>query len=178
VFIKIPQRFSRDELTHFKEGKHEEGVRAIDEISATVSHEIGHVLRSEPGAGHAKGTFNESKQSFPPRLMDLESVRGAWQLEKGAAVPRFAHERNDFIEKEQIDELGGWPYVWKALVLPNFGDDKVIRSVEVTPDGGMIVYYNFENLGYAEDEKTNMIEFLKGIEMSKANNKWKRKKKN
>jgi hypothetical protein len=174
VFVKIPQLFSRDELSHFREGKRDEALLAIDEISATTSHEIGHVLASEPDAGHATGTFNKSRQSFPPRLMDALSVSNPWQIDKGIVVPRFANDKN-YIEKSEIDELGGWPYVWNALVVPNVGDDKIIRRAEVTADGGMLVQYNFKNLGYADDEKINMIEFLKGIEMSQANNKWKRK---
>ena len=177
VFIKVPEIFSRDELTHYKEGKDkQEAELGVDEISATTSHEIGHVLRSEPDAGHAKGSFNDSKQSFPPRLMDTIGARGGWTTDDTWASPRLSTVMNDKLSKEAIDKLGGWPYVWDKLVLPNVGVDKVIRRARVTPDGGMEVYYNFSNLGYAEEEKTNMVEFLKGIEMSQEQGKWKKKK--
>jgi hypothetical protein len=176
VFVKIPIVFRHDELNDFKSGNKEEAQLGIDEISATASHEIGHVLRSEPGAGHATGNFNEGKQSFPPQLMDKVSTRNPWQLEDGTPVPRFSTEANDTIEKEQIDKLGGWPHVRETLVLPNVGDNKIIRRYKVTDNGDLQVWYNEKNLGYAEDEKVNMIEFLKGIEMSQQNHKWDRKK--
>jgi hypothetical protein len=174
VFVKIPFIFRWDELTHYKQGNKPEAELGIDEISATVSHELGHVLRAEPGTGHVKGDFNDGKQSFPPRLMDTIGSRGGWTLSQGIASPRLSTDFNDRLSKEAIDKLGGWPYVWDKLVKPNVGNDKLIRYAHVTPDGGLEVMYNFRNLGYTSTEQSNMIEFLKGIEMSEQNNKWKR----
>jgi hypothetical protein len=171
VFVKVPQLFSRDEISHFKEGKKEEAELGIDEISATTSHEIGHVLRAEPGGDHAKGKFNDSKQNFPPRLMDTVGARSPWKTSGESAVPRFSTEANDKLSKEDVDKLGGWPGVWDTLVLPNVGPEKVIRRAHVTEDGGLEVWYNFHNLGYEEDEKKNMTDFLQLIEMWQENNK-------
>jgi hypothetical protein len=178
VFVKIPSIFSRDELWHYKEGKKEEAELGVDEISATLSHELGHVLRSEVDdnghATHAKGNFNEGQQTFPPRLMDVIGGRGGWATSEGFSSPRLSTDFNDRLSKGAIEKLGGWPYVWKKLVKPNVGDDKLIRYAHVTPDGGLEVMYNFRNIGYTDDEKSRMIEFLKGIEMSEQNHKWKR----
>jgi Domain of unknown function (DUF4157) len=179
VFIKIPQMYSRDEISHYKEkgGDKQEAELGTDEISATTSHEIGHVLRSDLKDGnvvtHAKGNFNEGKQTFPPQLMDTVGSRGGWSTNDGSPSPRLSTAPNDHLTKVDIDKLGGWPFVWDKLVLPNVGNDKLIRKAHVTPDGGMDVWYNFKNIGYNEEEKTNITQFLEGIEMSQANHKWK-----
>ncbi len=177
VFIKIPQVYSRDEISHYTAGQKEEAELGTDEISATTSHEIGHVLRSDLKDGnvvtHAKGNFNDGKQTFPPQLMDTVGSRGGWSTSEGVASPRLSTAPNDHLSKGAVEKLGGWPFVWDKLVLPNVGNDKPIRRAHVTPDGGMDVWYNFKNIGYNEEEKTNITQFLEGIEMSQANHKWK-----
>jgi len=178
VFIKVSSIFYRDEISDYKKGKKEEAELGIDEISATTSHELGHVLRSEPEAspnlGHAIGNFNDAKQTFPPDLMDKVGARGGWTTNEGTASPRLSTEPNDRLSKEAIDTLGGWDRVFNKLILPNFGDGKMIRRVRGAKDGAVDLWYNFKNIGYTDDEKNSMIEFLKGIEMSQANNKWKK----